>query len=107
MISVVEAIHAMVGSFFQMPDDDDSPEKRVDKIFDQMDMVSFNFYLHLSIISLYYKLFFLIIIFLNDSPISNFILNYSPFFLSSLFYSFYIIPFPSFLTFFFLLPNCF
>ncbi|CAD5126083.1 DgyrCDS14249 [Dimorphilus gyrociliatus] len=38
MISVVEAIHAMVGSFLQMPDDDDSPEKRVDKIFDQMDM---------------------------------------------------------------------
>lgn len=41
MISVVEAIHAMVGSFLQLPDEEDSPQKRVDKIFDQMDTVGF------------------------------------------------------------------
>ncbi|KAI9352289.1 EF-hand [Zopfochytrium polystomum] len=37
MLSVVSAIFKMVGGSIRLPPDEDSPEKRVAKIFDQMD----------------------------------------------------------------------
>ncbi|MCP9257023.1 Neuronal calcium sensor 1 [Dirofilaria immitis] len=37
MADIVEAIHAMVGSVLELPDDEDTPEKRVAKIFSNMD----------------------------------------------------------------------
>ncbi len=43
MIDIVDAIYSMVGNMIDLPKDEDTPEKRVQKIFDQMDLVSVSF----------------------------------------------------------------
>ncbi|MFH4978886.1 hypothetical protein AB6A40_005595 [Gnathostoma spinigerum] len=40
MASIVEAIYSMIGSMVNMPHDEDTPEKRVAKIFSHMDINS-------------------------------------------------------------------
>lgn len=45
MEDIVEAIHSMISDVLELPTDEDTPEKRVAKIFSVMDHVcSFKFY---------------------------------------------------------------
>lgn len=45
MIDIIDAIYSMVGNLIDLPKDEDTPEKRVEKIFSQMDMVSLMIFL--------------------------------------------------------------
>lgn len=42
MADIVEAIHAMIGDVIDLPNDENTPEKRVAKIFSNMDYVCFS-----------------------------------------------------------------
>lgn len=39
MIDIVDAIYSMVGNMIELPKDEDTPQKRVEKIFERMDEV--------------------------------------------------------------------
>jgi Ca2+-binding EF-hand superfamily protein len=40
MIDIIDAIYSMVGNLIDLPKDEDTAEKRANKIFQQMDMVN-------------------------------------------------------------------
>lgn len=42
MANIVDAIYSMIGTMIELPKDEDTPEKRVKKIFENMDLVNFN-----------------------------------------------------------------
>ena len=39
MEAIIDSIYKMVGQMVEFPEDEDTPQKRVDKIFDAMDTV--------------------------------------------------------------------
>jgi len=39
MMAIVDGIYTMIGNILDLPTDENTPEKRVDKIFKQMDVV--------------------------------------------------------------------
>lgn len=39
MENIVDAIYAMIGNMLELPTDEDTPQKRVEKIFSNMDLV--------------------------------------------------------------------
>lgn len=41
MTDIVEAIYSMIGNMLELSNDEDTPTKRVDKIFTNMDKVRF------------------------------------------------------------------
>lgn len=44
MANIVDAIYSMIGNMLELPKDEDTPQKRVQKIFENMDLVNlFNF----------------------------------------------------------------
>lgn len=41
MANIVDAIYSMIGNMLELPKDEDTPQKRVEKIFSNMDLVRF------------------------------------------------------------------
>ncbi len=39
MANIVDAIYSMIGTMLELPQDENTPEKRVEKIFSNMDLV--------------------------------------------------------------------
>lgn len=39
MANIVDAIYSMIGNMLELPKDEDTPQKRVEKIFSNMDKV--------------------------------------------------------------------
>lgn len=64
MIDIIDAIYSMVGNLLDLPKDEDTPEKRANKIFQQMDMVITAGYINLIMmkkIIIFMKFLFLLI----------------------------------------------